>query len=137
MSNPSRRKFVQIAGTLLAAAPLAASAAPAAKPQKLKNRFIHHVYFWLKDNNSKKDKQQLIEGLKKLTDIKVIDLYHIGEPAGTNREVIDSSYSISWMLVFKNKEDQDRYQDDPIHLKFVKDYSHLWTKVVVYDSVDA
>ena len=95
------------------------------------------MYFWLKNNSSKKDKQKLIEGLKSLTDIKSIDLYHIGEPAGTSRDVIDSSYSLSWMLVFKNKEDQDRYQDDPIHLKFVKDYSHLWSKVVVYDSVDA
>ena len=137
MPNPSRRKFVQLTGTLLAAAPLAATAAPAAKPQKLKNRFIHHVYFWLKNNGSKKDKQQLIEGLKKLTDIKTIDLYHIGQPAGTDRDVIDRSYSLSWMLVFKNKEDQDSYQVDPIHLKFVEECKDLWQKVVVYDSVDA
>lgn len=137
MANPSRRKFVSLAGTLLAAAPLAATATPAAKPQKLKNKFIHHVYFWLKNNSSKRDKQKLVEGLKSLTGIKSIDMYHIGEPAGTSRDVIDSSYSLSWMLVFKNKEDQDRYQDDPIHLQFVKEYSHLWSKVVVYDSVDA
>ena len=136
MANSSRRKFVSLAGTLLAAAPLAATATPAAKPQKLKNKFIHHVYFWLKNNSSKRDKQKLVEGLKSLTDIKSIDMYHIGEPAGTSRDVIDSSYSLSWMLVFKNKEDQDRYQDDPIHLQFVKEYSHLWSKVVVYDSVD-
>ena len=132
----SRRKFIGLAGTVLAAAPLVATAAPAAAQKKLKNKFIHHVYFWLKNNSSKKDKQKLIEGLKKLTDIKTIDLYHIGQPASTNRDVIDTSYSISWMLVFKNKEDQDRYQDDPIHLNFVKEYSHLWSKVVVYDSVD-
>jgi restriction endonuclease len=131
MANPSRRKFVSMAGTLLA------TATTAAKPQKLKNKFIHHVYFWLKNNSSKKDKQKLIEGLKTLTDIKTIDMYHIGEPAGTSRDVIDSSYSLSWMLVFKNKEAQDRYQDDPVHLQFVKEYSHLWSKVVVYDSVDA
>jgi len=136
MADQSRRKFVSMAGTLLAAAPLAATAAPAAKPQKLKNKFIHHVYFWLKNNSSKKDKQKLIEGLKSLTGIKTIDMYHIGQPAGTDRDVIDSSYALSWMLVFKNKADQDSYQDDPIHLQFVKEYSHLWSKVVVYDSVD-
>ena len=91
MANASRRKFVSLAGTLLAAAPLAATATPTAKPQKLKNKFIHHVYFWLKNNSSKKDKQKLIEGLKSLTNIKSIDMYHIGEPAGTSRDVIDSS----------------------------------------------
>ena len=31
---------------------------------------------------------------------------------------------------------QDAYQIDPIHLAFVENYKHLWTKVVVYDSVD-
>ena len=133
----SRRKFLGLAGTVLATAPLAATAATTAAPKKLKNKFIHHVYFWLKNNSSRKDKQKLLEGLKKLTAIKTIDMYHIGEPAGTARDVIDTSYSLSWMLVFKNKEDQDRYQDDPIHLDFVKEYSHLWSKVVVYDSVDA
>ncbi len=132
----SRRKFVSLAGTLLAAAPLVASATATAKPDKMKNKFIHHVYFWLKNNSSKRDKQKLVEGLKGLTEIKSIDMYHIGQPAATNRDVIDSSYSLSWMLVFKNKEAQDRYQDDPIHLAFVKEYSHLWSKVVVYDSVD-
>ena len=134
MAQSSRRKFIGLAGTLLAAAPLTAAAAAPSK--KLKNRFIHHVYFWLKDNGSRRDKQKLIEGLRKLTEIKSIDLYHIGEPAGTDRDVIDRSYSLSWMLVFKNKKNQDSYQEDPIHLAFVKEYSHLWSKVVVYDSVD-
>ena len=137
MAQTSRRKFIGTAGTLLAAAPLTAAASASAAPAgKIKNRFIHHVYFWLKDNGSRRDKQQLIEGLKKLTAIKSIDMYHIGQPADTARDVIDRSYSLSWMLVFKNKKDQDNYQSDPIHLDFVKQYSHLWSKVVVYDSVD-
>jgi hypothetical protein len=34
-------------------------------------------------------------------------------------------------------QDQESYQSDPIHLKFVEECASLWKKVVVYDSVDA
>ena len=101
------------------------------------HKFIHHVYFWLKNPDSKEDKAKLIAGLKKLSAVKTIKWFHIGQPANTNREVIDRSYSISWCLMFDNDTDQASYQTDPIHLKFVEECSSLWTKVVVYDSVDA
>ena len=100
-----------------------------------KNVFIHHVYFWLSHPESSADRNQLIEGLNKLSSVTTINTFHIGLPAATSREVIDSSYSVSWLLLFKNKEDQDSYQTDPIHLKFVEDCKHLWSKVVVYDTV--
>ncbi len=101
-----------------------------------KNGFIHHVYFWLKNPGNIDDRDQLIQGLNKLSAVTTIKDFHIGKPASTNRQVIDSSYSVSWLLLFNNKEDQDSYQTDPIHLKFVEECSHLWSKVVVYDTVD-
>jgi Stress responsive A/B Barrel Domain len=101
-----------------------------------KNMFVHHVYFWLKNPQSKDDKAKLVAGLEKLSRVKTIDMFHIGQPAGTNREVIDSSYAVSWLLVFKDKASQDSYQVDPIHLKFIEECSSLWQKVVVYDSID-
>jgi Stress responsive A/B Barrel Domain len=102
----------------------------------LENMFVHHVYFWLKNPDSKDDRSKLIEGLRKLSKVKTIKSFHIGQPAGTNREVIDRSYTISWLLFFDNPADQDSYQTDPIHLKFVEECSSLWTKVVVYDTID-
>ncbi len=102
-----------------------------------KDGFIHHVFFWLKNPNSTEDEQGLIEGLKKLSAANTIKSFHIGKPAATNREVIENTYAISWLLLFDNKEDQDIYQTDPVHLKFIEDCSHLWSKVVVYDTVDA
>ena len=101
-----------------------------------KNGFIHHVYFWLKDPENKNDLNQLVEGLKKLSAVSTIKNFHIGKPASTNRDVIDNSYIVSWLLLFDNKEDQESYQTDPIHLKFVEECSHLWSKVVVYDTID-
>ena len=98
--------------------------------------FVHHVYFWLTNESSEEDKAKLIEGLEKLSRVSTIKKFHIGLPAATNRDVIERSYSISWLLFFDNAADQDSYQTDPIHLKFVEECSMLWKKVVVYDSVD-
>lgn len=104
---------------------------------RLHNVFIHHVYFWLKDANNVANKAALITGLKKLADCPTIQQYHIGVPAATSRDVIDGTYAISWCLFFATKQDQDIYQTDPIHLKFIKECNHLWSEVVVYDSIDA
>jgi len=103
----------------------------------IKQMFIHHVYFWLKNPGSKDDKDKLIEGLRKLSKVSTIKMFHIGQPAATNRDVIDRSYAASWLAIFDDQAAQDSYQTDPIHLKFVEECSSLWNKVIVYDSVEA
>ena len=102
----------------------------------MENVFIHHVYFWLKNSGNEADRVQLVEGLRKLSKATTIKQFHIGKPADTSRGVIDSSYAVSWMLIFENDADQATYQTDPIHLKFIEECAHLWSKVVVYDAVD-
>ena len=101
-----------------------------------KNVFIHHVYFWLKDPGNQESHHQLVAGLKKLSAASTIRAFHIGKPAGTSRDVIENTYNVSWLVLFDGNEDQDTYQTDPIHLNFVEECSHLWTKVVVFDTVD-
>ncbi|HEX2532676.1 MAG TPA: Dabb family protein [Chitinophagaceae bacterium] len=134
--STNRRQFLQQT-TLAAAAGITGVTvqSPDQNPLK-KNMFVHHVYFWLNNPDSRDDRAKLVEGLTTLTKIKYVQMFHIGQPADTNREVIDRSYAISWLMVFKDRADQDAYQVDPVHLDFVKNYSHLWKKVVVYDSVD-
>ena len=102
---------------------------------ELKNNFIHHVYFWLKNPDSKEDLQALINGLEELSQMSQIKLFHIGTPAPTDREVIDNTYAVSWLNVFETADDQDAYQVHPMHLKFIQDCSKLWSKVKVYDSI--
>lgn len=102
----------------------------------MQSTFIHHVYFWLNNPDSAADKHALIDGLKKLSAVTTIKDFHIGQPADTSREVIERGYAISWLLQFANAEDQASYQTDPVHLKFVEECKHLWSKVIVYDSVD-
>jgi hypothetical protein len=96
--------------------------------------FVHHVYFWLKNAGNRQDTEQLKKGLQSLTAIETIGMYHIGEPAATSRDVIERSYSVSWMLVFDSLEEEEIYQHHPIHKKFVAECSHLWSKVLVYDA---
>ena len=103
----------------------------------MKNAFIHHVYFWLNNTASTADLDKLIAGLKKLSAVKTIQQFHIGVPANTNRAVIENTYAVSWLLTFENDADQASYQTDPDHLAFVAECSTLWSKVIVYDSIDA
>ena len=135
MHKTTRRSFIAdtskaaMAGTLILAAN---------NPQQkeMKDLFVHHVYFWLKNPGNKEDLDKLIAGLRKLSAVKTIKRFHIGKPADTNRDVIDHSYALSWLALFDNGADQASYQTDPIHLKFVEECSALWQKVVVYDSVN-
>lgn len=97
-------------------------------------QMIHHVYFTLENPDSVKDKQMLKKGLQSLAAIQEVRHLIIGEPAPTfDREVIASDWHVSEVIYFDSVADQDAYQIDPVHQLFVTNYSHLWSKVVVYD----
>ncbi|MBT1705508.1 Dabb family protein, partial [Fulvivirgaceae bacterium PWU20] len=61
MEKQSRRTFVASAVALGASA--AATAMPTMEA-KDKKQLTHHVFFWLKNGDSKADLNKLIEGLK-------------------------------------------------------------------------
>ena len=132
----NRRNFIGKVGIAAAALAGLSSFTQKAIEQKKKTMFIHHVFFWLKNPDSKADRDKLVEGLTKLSKVKTIRHFHIGKPADTNREVIERGYAVSWLLQFDSDDDQARYQTDPVHLQFIEECSHLWGKVIVYDSVD-
>ncbi len=130
----SRRKFIGNTGKAALAVPVL-SFGGARATGEVEYPFVHQVYVWLKNPDSEKDIKTLIDGMKKLAAVKTIRQYHIGVPVKSPRDVVDSSYTVSWLVLFENKEDQDAYQVDPIHLAFVKECSPLWNKVVVHDSI--
>lgn len=134
MSKQSRKSFLTTSALITAG--LAANALTTfSEPPK--KGIVHHVFFWLKNPDSKEDLAKLLAGLQSLRRIKVIKKMHIGVPASTEkRDVVDNSYHASELMFFDNLADQKIYQDHPIHQKFIKDCSHLWDKVVVYDAQD-
>ncbi|GAA0726221.1 Dabb family protein [Sphingomonas japonica] len=130
--RPIHAALLALAAATLPVAALAQSKTDTARRDA---RFIHHVFFWLKNSDSAADKARLVAALEKLSAVDTIRSYQIGEPAGTDRDVIDGSYSVSWTLTFDSAADQQAYQVDPIHLQFVEEHSALWQRVQVYDTV--
>lgn len=131
MKKQSRRKFV--ASTVALSASVAATAIPSITMKK-NSKLVHHVFFWLKNPDSKEDLNKLLEGIRTLEKIETVKGIHVGVPASTEkRDVVDNSYSASELLYFDDVTGQSTYQEHPIHKKFVENCSHLWEKVVVYD----
>lgn len=135
MNKSDRRKFIGTAAALSIGS--IATAMPLASMKK-KYPVIHHVFFWLKNPGSKEDRDQLVAGVKSLSKIPSVRQINVGVVAGTEkRDVVDNSWGVSELIFFSDLEGQASYQAHPIHLEFIKNYSHLWDKVVVYDIIDA
>lgn len=101
----------------------------------LPGRFVHMVFFWMKDPEDTKTIKQFMNGTETFfKQVEVIKTYHIGTPAGTPRDVVDSSYQVSLVVTFDSKEDQDVYQAHQAHLDYIEQYKALWERVQVYDS---
>lgn len=136
MQKQTRRKFIASSALITAGVAVSANSLLTMET-KDKKQLAHHVFFWLKNPGSKEDLAKLLEGLHTLKKIETIRLLHIGVPASTElRPVVDASYSASELMIFDDLEGQKIYQDHPIHQKFIADCSHLWEKVIVYDSMD-
>ncbi len=129
----NKRSFFKKASAAVAAlgfTPFVTNAQPA-----FPGRFVHMVFFWMKDPEDEKTIQDFMKGTEDFfKQVEEIKTYHIGTPAGTPREVVDSSYQVSLVVTFDSKEDQDVYQDHQAHLDYIEDYKHLWKRVQVYDS---
>jgi hypothetical protein len=135
MKKQTRRTF--IASTAVLTAGVASGMSLMPMETNTKKQLAHHVFFWLKNRDSKEDLNKLIEGLRTLSKIETVRQLHIGVPASTElRPVVDASYSASELIFFDDVAGQDVYQVHPIHKKFVEQYSHLWEKVIVYDSIE-
>jgi hypothetical protein len=98
-------------------------------------KFVHTVLFWLVDETMPTRGKFVTEVLKYLKEIDVIRTRHLGRPAGTDREVVDNSYSYCMIVTFDSKEDHDVYQEHEAHQQFIANASSLWTRVQVYDSI--
>ncbi len=135
MKKSNRRKFIGTAA--LIAAGTAATAMPLTN-MKENYPVVHHVFFWLKNPNSKEDREKLVAGVKTLAKIPTVRQLHVGVVASTEkRDVVDNSWGVSELMFFSDLEGQQTYQTHPIHLEFIKNYSHLWEKVIVYDIIDS
>jgi hypothetical protein len=131
MKKSTRRNFLATAAMMGAAGSI--SAMPYRSGSAIEP-VVHHVFFWLKNPDSKEDRAKLIEGVKGLSKIETVKEIHVGVLADTEkRAVVDASWQVSELIFFHDLAGQATYQNHQVHLDFVKNYSALWQKVVVYD----
>lgn len=123
---------VLVAGSIM----FDATAAHHEKEEKNEIGFIHMVFFWVNEDASDADKQQLIDDCVNLLGaIETVKRVEVGTPAGTPREVVDNSYGVSLIVYFKDRAGQDYYQTAQKHLDFIERNSKTWSKVQVYDMI--
>ena len=146
MKRSSRRAFIATT-TAAAGAVLTTTAAKAmttspktaqATPSnQTRPPIVHHVFFWLKNPGSAEDRDKLVTGLKSLAGIPLIKELYVGILANTEkRDVVDASWQVSELMFFSDLESQAEYQKHQLHQTFIKECSHLWEKVVVYDATN-
>jgi heme-degrading monooxygenase HmoA len=101
------------------------------KPMKLS----HNVFFSLKDSSESAQKAMVDACHRYLKNHQGVVFFAAGTLAGEfTREVNDRDFHVALHVVFASKEDHDRYQDHPEHLKFIQENRDSWAKVRVFDS---
>jgi hypothetical protein len=96
---------------------------------------VHTVLFWLKKGLSSEERDTFHKEVKALEAISAVDQLLIGQPAGTTkRSVIDDTYDYCLTVMLEDVPAHDAYQEDPIHLEFIKNCSHMWERVKIYDA---
>ena len=100
-------------------------------------KFVHAVYFWLRDDLTPAERQRFVAGIRSLREIESVERGYVGVPALTDRPVIERGYSYSLVVVFENEAAHDIYQRHPVHDRFRDECSGFWSSVRIFDSIDA
>ncbi|PST83788.1 stress responsive alpha-beta barrel domain-containing protein [Pedobacter yulinensis] len=104
--------------------------------EKKSGQLLHYVLFWLKKDLSPAEISSFKGFFEMLKKIETVKSLQYGQAAGTpKRDVTDNTFSYSMTAVFDSIETHNQYQDDKRHHAAIEKYSHLWTRVVVHDTL--
>ena len=98
-------------------------------------QLTHCVFFALK-NNSPENCQALVDECNTyLNRPEGVVSMHVGiRDADLDREVNDTDFDVSLVIVFQSRAAHDVYQDHPEHLKFIERNNQTWSSVRVFDA---
>ncbi|NND78557.1 MAG: Dabb family protein [Maribacter sp.] len=103
--------------------------------EKFDTNFAHTVYFWLTNPDDQEDRIAFETSLRKFLNTSAYaKTNYIGKPPKASRDVVDGSFTYALIVTFESAEAQQKYQDEAAHKLFIEEASHLWSKVIVYDS---
>ena len=96
---------------------------------------IHTVIFWLKKDLPDEDLTYFKDELGSLEKISNVEQMFIGRPSATaQRPVMEDSYDFCLTVALKDLAAHNVYQEDPLHLAFIENCSHMWERVKIYDA---
>lgn len=95
----------------------------------------HHVLFWLKSETTETQKQAFRKGLESLKGVESVEQLFIGTPAPISRAVVDTTYTFSLNIIFKDLAAHDTYQVHTLHKAFLEEFRQYFEKVVIYDAM--
>jgi hypothetical protein len=96
----------------------------------------HCVFFTLKDNTRENCQALVDDCLTYLNRPEGVVQLHAGiRDAGLDREVNDTDFDVSLIVVFADRQAHDVYQDHPQHTAFIERNKHTWQHVRVFDAI--
>lgn len=119
----------------IGAVPVWAGCSNEGEKTDMDGKWLHHVFFWLKQATDENRRKQFRHALLKLASIETVRYKHIGMPASTNREIIDSTYTFSLLVVFDDEKGHAVYQEHPIHDEFREKFGDWWSHIQIYDTI--
>jgi len=103
-------------------------------------RFVHHVFFWLRDDAGKSSYAGVLKALKALKSVKGVKFLHIGAPSISDIDfearATDATYTFSYLALFSSKADKEEYLKDPLHTQFFNNFKDVIARVTIYDSLE-
>ena len=80
---------------------------------------IHNVYFWLDETLDNEARTAFEQGLDSLIKDPAARGGHYGPPAGTDRDVVERSYTYGLVVIFDDLAGHDAYQAGEVHRRFL------------------
>ena len=101
-------------------------------------KVTHTVLFWGKKDTPADTWQQMSEALVDVAPrVQGLEALFAGPPAGTDRPVVDGSYSMLVTMRFANREFLEVWAHSPLHGELTARFQRWFERVVVYDTADA
>jgi len=94
----------------------------------------HVVICWLKEPGNQAQRQEIIDRSNGLRQIPGIVSLRVGRPLPSTRPVVDSSYDVALVVMFKDEASLHAYETNPLHLKALHEVIvPLTAKRLIYD----
>ena len=95
----------------------------------------HIVLVWLKRPGNAADRATVIAATKKFqAEIQGIQHLSVGQVVPSDRDIVDDSFDVGFVMRFANKDDMTAYEKHAVHVNTVKEkLLPLAKKILVYD----